>query len=60
MRALLAFRGLERDEHGSFTEECELGAELELARLNALIDIKEMILAYFEGVAKASRRPRNG
>ena len=53
---MLAFRACEKDEHGSYTDEAELGAELELRRLNALINIEEMLSAYFEALAKASKK----
>lgn len=61
-RALLAFWALEKDESGSYTEECELGADLELERLNALIEIRDMLLAFFEGRARAAKKkpPPNG
>jgi hypothetical protein len=57
---LLAFWGLEKDEHGSFTEETELGALLELRRLNALVNIEEMLTAYFDGVAKSAPKKPHG
>lgn len=59
-RALLAFRALEKNEAGSYSEECELGADLELEFQNAVIGIHDMLLAFFQARAKASRKAKNG
>jgi len=55
-RALIAFRGLEKDENGSFTDETELGADLEFEFQSAVINIDRNLTAYLEGLAKAARK----
>ena len=57
---MLAFRALEKDENGSYTEACELGADLELEFQNAVVNIDSMLTAFFEARAKAARKLRNG
>jgi hypothetical protein len=55
-RALIALRGLERDENGSFTDETELGADLEMQFQNAVINIDRNLTAYLEGLAAAAKK----
>lgn len=57
---MLAFRALERDESGSYTEACELGADLELEFQNAVVNIDRYLTAYFEARAKAATSKPNG
>lgn len=56
---MLAFVGLERDENGSFTDECELGADLVNESLAALVNIDRLLTAFFIARAKAVNKPRN-
>ncbi len=57
---MLAFRGLERDENGSFTEETELGADLEFQFQSAIVNIDRNITDWLEARAKAARKLTNG
>lgn len=57
-RALLAFRALDRDESGSYTEDCELGAELELEFQQAVVNVDRYLGAYFTALAK--KNPQHG
>jgi hypothetical protein len=59
-RALLAFRGLERDESGAFTDEAELGADLELQYQSAVVNIDRNLTAYLDALAKAGRKLKDG
>ena len=53
---MLAFRALEKNEAGSYSEECELGADLELQFQNAVINIDRNLTAYLEGLAEGAAR----
>lgn len=58
-RALFAFWGREMDADGGFaTDATELGALMTAQFQEAVIDIRDMMQAYFEERAKATQKPR--
>jgi hypothetical protein len=52
-RALFAFQALERDADGIESEDAMLGADLKADRDQAIIDIRDMLVGYFQARREA-------
>jgi len=54
-RALLAFQALERDGE-VYSDEAELGSHMKGSVYQAVIDIRDMLAAYFKASAEAGEQ----
>jgi hypothetical protein len=51
---LFAFAALERDENGMPTDDSEVGGALQAQALAAVIELRDMVAAYFDGLIKGA------